>query len=65
MKDLLEVLKSDGFYYMSNKDPLGSMIDMGTYFTTLPRDIAFLVNSGCNKSFVSISKLCLGYSLWK
>lgn len=65
MRDLPEVLKCDGFCYMTNTDPLRSMIDMGIYSTTLPRDISFLVNSGGNKSFIPISKLCLGYSLWK
>lgn len=37
MKDLFEFLKSDGSYYTTNTDPLGIMIDMDTYFTTLPR----------------------------
>lgn len=38
MKDSSEFLKSDGSYYITNADPLGIMIDMGTYFTTISRD---------------------------
>lgn len=38
MNDLSEFLKSDGSYFITVTDPLGIMIDMGTYFTTFPRD---------------------------
>lgn len=42
MKDLSEFLKSDQSYYTTNADLLVIMIDMGTYFTALPRDHTLL-----------------------
>jgi len=60
MKDLSRFLKNNAFYYITNRDQLGFMIDTGTSSTTLPRGHILLSHLRVQGNFYIYFKVLFG-----